>query len=160
LGAICQAAAEGHGIGQETGAMTTRHVFRVVSLVVAAFGTVLLVQTGRLALALGAVVRADTASASPTVAFWYQLSFMRLFGVALLALATLCLWAASQLSENQQRSLGQILGGVFGFLVLMAVAQQVAIWGAMTGWAVAGTFGVVAAMFGLSTLARVSRPAA
>jgi hypothetical protein len=140
--------------------MTTRHVFRAVSLIVAAFGTVLLVQTGRLALALGAVAGTDTAGASPTVAFWYQLSFMRLFGVTLLGLATLCLWAASQLSEGQQRSLGQILGGVFWFLALMAVAQQVAIWGALTGWAVAGTFGVVAAMLGLSTVARMSRPAA
>lgn len=140
--------------------MTTRHVFRAVSLIVAAFGTLLLVETGRLALALGAVAGTGTAGASPTGAFWYQLSFMRLFGVALLGLATLCLWAASQLSEGQQRSLGQILGGVFGFLALMAVAQQVAIWGALTGWAVAGTFGVVAAMFGLSTVARVSRPTA
>jgi hypothetical protein len=140
--------------------MTTRHVFRVVSLIVAAFGALLLVETGRLALALGAVAGTDTVGALPTAAFWYQLSFMRLFGVALLGLATLCLWAASHLSELQQRSLGQILGGVFGFLALMAVAQQVAIWGALTGWAVAGTFAVVAAMFELSTVARVSRHAA
>ena len=140
--------------------MTTRHVFRAVSLIVAAFGALLLVETGRLALALGAVAATDPVGASPTGAFWYQLSFMRLFGVALLGLATLSLWAASQLTEGQQRSLGRILGGVFGVLALMAVAQQVAIWGAMAGWAVAGTFGVVAAMFGLSTLARVPRPAA
>ncbi len=40
--------------------MTTRHVFWAVSLIVAAFGTVLLVETGRLALALGAVVGTGT----------------------------------------------------------------------------------------------------
>jgi hypothetical protein len=42
----------------------------------------------------------------------------------------------------------------------VAVAQQVAIWGAPAGWAVAGTFGVVAVVLGLSVGTRASGHAA
>ncbi len=98
--------------------MTPRHVFRAVSLVVALFGVALLMETGRLALALGAVAGTDTFVASTSaVGFWYQLSFMRLFGVALIRLAILSLWGASQLIAAQQRSLAQTLGGLFAALL-------------------------------------------
>jgi hypothetical protein len=139
--------------------MTLRHILRVVSLVVGAFGALLLVETGRVALALGAV-GSDDLSGSSASAFWYQLSFMRLFGVALLGLAVLSLWGASQLTATQQRSLGQTLGAVFAVLALMAVAQQVAIWGAVAGWEVAAVLGAVAVMYGLSALVHPSKRAA
>jgi membrane-anchored protein YejM (alkaline phosphatase superfamily) len=141
--------------------MTPRYILRVVSLIVATFGAVVLVETGRLALALGAVAGIDSSAGSSSAsAFWYQLSFMRLFGVALIGLAALSVWGASQLTTIQQRSLGRLLGAVFAVLALMAVGQQVAIWGAVAGWGVAGVLGLVAAMYGLSTLGRLSRPAA
>ena len=141
--------------------MTPRHVFRAVSLVVALFGVALLMETGRLALALGAVAGTDTFVASTSaVGFWYQLSFMRLFGVALIGLAILSLWGASQLIAAQQRSLAQTLGGLFAALAAMAVAQQVAIWGTTAGWGIAAVFGTVAAMYGLSTLGRLPGQAA
>jgi hypothetical protein len=140
--------------------MTTRQVWRAVSLILAAFGALLLVETGRMARALGAVPGPDPLDMSSRAGFWYQLSFMRLFGVAVLGLALLCAWAASQLNASQQRSLGRMLGGVFALLALVAVAQQVAIWGAPAGWAVAGTFGVVAVVLGLSVGTRASGHAA
>ena len=134
--------------------MTSRRVFRAVSLVVAAFGILVLVATGRLAVALGAV-----AGPEPGIAFWYQLSFMRMFAVALIGLASLGLWGAAQLTPIQQRSLGRVLGGVFAALALMAVAQSVAIWGGVTGWGVTAVLGLAAVMYGLSAAGRVGRPA-
>lgn len=136
--------------------MSARHIFPVVGLIVGAFGALLLVETGPIALALGAVAGTNPPSTS---AFWYQLSFMRLFAVSLLGLAVLSVWAGSQLSATQQRSLGQILGGVFAVLTLMAVSQQIAIWDAVAGWEVSAMLGVVAAMYGVSASRRVSHSA-
>ena len=138
--------------------MTTKQLLRAVSLILAAFAALLLVETGRLAIALGAVAGPATSAASDA-GFWYQLSFMRLFGVALLGLACLCLWAAARLSASQQRSLGQMLGGVFGLLALVAVAQQVAIWDSVAGWALAGALGLIAAMLGACSVTPASRHA-
>jgi hypothetical protein len=141
--------------------MTPRHIFRIVSVIVGTFGALLLVEPARLALALGAVAGVNTSAATaPEIAFWFQLSFMRLFGVALLGLAVLSVWAASQLTGAQQRSLGWVLGGVFAFLALMAVAQQVAIWGSVAGWALSGVLAIVAALYGLGTVGRPWRTAA
>ena len=140
--------------------MTPRYILRVVSLIVGSFGAVLLVATGRVALALGAVGGNDLHGGDSASAFWYQLSFMRLFGVALLGLAALSLWGASQLTARQHRSLSQTLGGLFAALALMAVAQQVAIWDAVAGWEVTAVLGVVAAMYGLSAVGRLSKHAA
>jgi hypothetical protein len=140
--------------------MTPRHIFRVLSLIVGAFGALLLIATGRVALALGAGGSPDPLGGGSASAFWYQLSFMRLFGVALLGLAALSFWGASQLTTTQQRSLGQTLCGIFALLTLMAVGQQVAVWGAVAGWEVAAVLGVVAAMYGLSGVGHLSKPAA
>jgi hypothetical protein len=137
--------------------MSPRHIFLVMGLIVGAFGALLLVQTGAIAVALGAV---GGTNAPSTSAFWYQLSFMRLFAVSLLGLAVLSVWAGSQLTAAQQRSLGQILGGVFAVLTLMAVSQQIAIWNAVAGWEVSAVLAVVAAMYGVSALGRLSTPAA
>jgi hypothetical protein len=79
--------------------------------------------------------------------------------VALIGLASLAFWGATQLTPIQQRSLGRVLGGVFAALALTAVAQAVAIWGGVTGWGVAAVLGLAAVMYGLSAAGGVERPA-
>jgi hypothetical protein len=136
--------------------MAPRQIFRVVSLIVGASGALMLIETGPVALAFGAD-GLDPIGAGPVSAFWYQLSFMRMFGAALLGLAALSLWAASHLTAAQQRSLGQTLGAVFAALAVMATVQQMAIWGAVAGWELTAVLGIVAAMYSLSALGRLSK---
>jgi hypothetical protein len=62
--------------------MTPRNVIRFVVAVVCAVGVVLLTSSGLVASALGARGGGAAAGASDpeSMAFWFQLAFMRLFG--------------------------------------------------------------------------------
>ena len=138
----------------------TKQSLGAVALILAAFAVLLLVETDRTALALGAVLDRSLTSTSAGMDFWYQLSFIRLFAVAVAGLAALCLWAVFQLTPGQQRSLGRVLGAVFALLATVTAMQQVAIWSASAGWAAAGMFGFVAAVLLLGTVVQAPRPAA
>jgi hypothetical protein len=89
---------------------------------------------------------------SVSMAFWFQLAFMRLFGTALIGLGAILLWCHSHLTESQHSSLVKVLGVVLGALALMAVGQQIAIWNSNAGWALAGTLLLMAAACAVSTV--------
>jgi hypothetical protein len=116
--------------------MVSKSLMKILAMAILVAGIVLLVATARIASALGAIGDGAQAGGSDpaSMAFWFQLSFVRLFATALLGLSAILLWSASQLSVLQQRSLALVLAGVMGGLALMAVAQQVAIWNSNAGW--------------------------
>ena len=119
----------------------------------------LLVGTGRIALALGAVNPgavpggADQAS----TAFWFQLTFMRLFAAALLGFGVLLMWLPARLTDVQAGSVAEALSFVCGVLALTALSQQIAIWNTTAGWALAGTLVLTTAILGIAA-ARGTRP--
>jgi uncharacterized membrane protein len=132
--------------------MGAKHLLGVASAAAAAIGTALLLATGAFAEALGAdggVVRGS--GSVPAVSFWFQLAFMRLFATALLGLSAILLWSRWNLAPEQQRSLVSLLGVVFALMALMAMLQQVAVWGTPAGWVLAGVLGTIAVACALSS---------
>jgi hypothetical protein len=116
-------------------------VVRVVGGALASVGLVLLVATGAVASALGAQGGAQAvagASDPSSLAFWFQLSFIRLFGTTLAGLGVILLWCGAHLGADQQRSLLKVMAGSLGAVAVMAVGQQVAIWSSTAGWVLAG----------------------
>lgn len=128
--------------------MTSRHVLQLAGGVALAFALYLLIDTGRVALALGAVIAgvASEPGQSPTHSFWFQLSFIRLFAASVLAFGCLLLWSVPQLTPPQQRSFARALAGTFALLALVALTQQVAIWTVPAGWAVSAVLTLVATL--------------
>lgn len=127
--------------------MTARNSIGFGGAVLCLVGAVLLVATGAVADSLGALRASLGAGASDpsSVAFWFQLSFMRLFAVAIIGLGAILLWCRTHLTDLQQRSLARVLTVALGALALMAVGQQIAIWNASTGWVLAATLMLAAA---------------
>jgi hypothetical protein len=114
----------------------------------------LLIATGSIASALGAL-REDVvtgASDPASMAFWFQLAFMRLFGTALIGLGVILLWCHSHLTDAQHSSLVKVLGVVLGALALMTIGQQIAIWNSNAGWVLGGTLLLTAAACVVSTV--------
>lgn len=134
--------------------MTPRNVIRFGGGALCVVGMVLLIATGSVASALGALGRDAVAGASdPTsMAFWFQLAFMRLFGTALIGLGAILLWCHSHLADAQHSSLVRVLSVVLGALALMTVGQQIAIWNSIAGWVLAGTFLLTATTCVVSTV--------
>ena len=125
--------------------MTGRNVIRLASAVLGLLGLVLLISTGWIAAALGAVgAGAPGAVDSASMAFWFQLAFMRLFGTAIIGLGAILWWCLSHLTSDQQSSLLKVLSVALAFLALVTVVQQVAIWDSAAGWALAGTLLILA----------------
>jgi hypothetical protein len=123
-------------------------VIRFVGAALIAVGVVLLVATGAVASMLGATGGSSAvpgASDPASMAFWFQLTFIRLFGTTLVGLGVILIWCHAHLSALQHRSLVQVLSGVLGAVALMAVGQQVGIWTSTAGWILAGSLLVVAA---------------
>ncbi len=136
--------------------MTSKHVLKLAGCVAAVLAVCLMVDTGRVALALGAVMATAGPDQAPPLSFWFQLSFIRMFAASVLALGLLLFWSGAQLTPPQQRS----LAGAFALLALVALTQQVAIWTAPTGWALAAVLAVVATLCVIGSTGRASRQAA
>ena len=116
-------------------------VIHVVGCVLLLSGLVLLGPAiGDLAVSLGigGPIPEGDASAPAALAFWRQLSFIRMFAVAAIGFSAICFWAGSQLTSTQQTSFLSLLVGVFAVMGAMAVAQQVQVWDRGTGWALVG----------------------
>ncbi len=81
--------------------------------------------------------------------YWYAASFARLFGAALFGFGLL-LWALRGLSidPGKQRGilLALVLANILGFIV--AITQQVSIWGTPAGWITSGVFLFLIAGYG------------
>jgi len=140
--------------------MTSKHVLTLAGCVAAVLAVYLLVDTGRVALALGAVMSTAGPDQAPPRSFWFQLSFIRMFAASALALGLLLFWSAAQLTPLQQRSFARVVAGTFGLLALVALTQQVAIWTAPTGWALAAVLAVVATLCVIGSTGRASAQAA
>ena len=92
-------------------------VIRVVGAALVVVGLILLGATGAVASALGAQGGAGAvpgASDPASLAFWFQLSFIRLFGTTLIGLGVVLWWCHSHLRPSEHRSLATLLAGVLG----------------------------------------------
>jgi hypothetical protein len=121
--------------------MTPRNIIRSGGAILAGIGTILLIATGPVASALGALGGGDAvagASDPVSLTFWFQLAFMRLFGAAVIGLGVVLFWCASHLTLAQHRSLARLLSVVLGGLSLLTLVQQIAIWNSGAGWVLTG----------------------
>ena len=134
--------------------MTTRRVLQFGGHGLIALGLLIAFRTGAVALALGAV--AGSGPAGPNnpswMAFWFQLTFMRLFSTAVIGLGVILLWCGSVLSPGQQASLVRIVGVILGAFALTAVGQQIAIWNTNAGWLLSAAFIAATATYLMSAL--------
>jgi hypothetical protein len=73
------------------------------------------------------------------LAFWFQLSFIRLFGTTLIGLGVILWWCHMHLAIEQQQSLLKVLAGALSAVAVVAVGQQMAIWTSTAGWILSGS---------------------
>ena len=141
--------------------MTPRLAIQFGSAGLASIGVALLVATASIATALGAVnLGAIPGGADPaSTAFWFQLTFMRLFGTALIGFGAFLLWLQARLTDAETTSLAQALSLVFGGLALVTLVQQIAIWNTNAGWAIAGVLVLATAVLAIGA-ARGTRESA
>ena len=123
--------------------MSKTIVIHAVGCVLLLGGVLLLVAptTSNVAVSLGVGGPTPEGDASDpaAVAFWAQLSFIRMFAVAALGFSAICFWAGSQLTPTQKTSFLILLVGVFTVIGAMVVVQQVAIWNrGAAGWSLVG----------------------
>ena len=139
--------------------MSPKRVMQFGGVVVTASALLLVVRTGHVAVSLGAVPGVGTTDVhnQSWIAFWFQLTFMRLFATALAGLGAIFLWSASHLSPEQLRSLLRIATLVLAALGLTALTQQFAIWNSGSGWLIAGLFVFLATICGMSAARPVFR---
>ncbi len=98
---------------------------------------------------------ADGAADPAAMAYWRATAFARLFGVSLLAFG-MVLWHVKPLvGAGAERRIGLTLAAGFGLMGLIALAQQIAIFGTPAGW------GITLAFLGLAAVVAVAafRPA-
>jgi len=129
--------------------MTPKSVIRFGGVALIVLAMAMLVRTGDIASSLGAIDGTDRA-------FWFQLTFMRLFATSLAGLGAILIWCSGQLSSSQQNSLTNLMGCVLGAIGLMAVVQQIALWNSSAGWVLAGSFLGAAAICALSSVRRIT----
>jgi hypothetical protein len=76
-----------------------------------------------------------------TALYWYCVSFARLLGAALFGFGLL-LWASRQvvvmMDSNQRRRLNQALVMAYLLSLMVALTQQISIWGTPLGWVTTG----------------------
>ncbi len=122
--------------------MSKTIVIHVVGCVLLLGGLVLLgPATGDVvvSLGIGGPIPEGDASAPAALAFWAQLSFIRMFAVTAIGFSAVCFWAGSQLTSTQHTSFLILLVGVFAVMGAMVVGQQVAIWNrGAAGWSLVG----------------------
>ena len=107
----------------------------------ALLGLFLVLQTG---VALGALgypaSPADGAADPAAMAYWRATAFARLFGVTLLAFG-MVLWHVKPLiGAGAERRIGLTLAAGFALVGLIALAQQIAVFGTPAGWGLSGAF--------------------
>ncbi len=132
-------------------------VIRVVGAALVVVGLVLLAATGAVASALGAQGGAGAvpgASDPASLAFWFQLSFIRLFGTTLIGLGVILLWCHMHLAIEQQQSLLKVLAGALSAVAVVAVGQQMAIWTSTAGWILSGSL----VLFAVTCLMTAMKP--
>ena len=142
--------------------MTPRRVLQIGGLGLIALGLLIVFRTGTVAFALGAIAgNGPAVPGNPTwMAFWFQLTFMRLFSIAIIGLGVILWWCGTVLSQSQGASLVRILSVILGAFALTAVAQQVAIWNTNAGWWLSAAFIAAAATCVMSALLNPTRQAA
>lgn len=124
--------------------MSKAAVIHLVGSVLLLGGVVLLVKTGDVAVALGAVrPMAEGGSSPAAMEFWRQLTFIRMFATVSIGFSAICFWGGSQLTPTLQTSFLVVLVGVFAVMSGTAFVQQIAIWGRGTGWALVGVLSVL-----------------
>jgi hypothetical protein len=126
--------------------MKASSALRLAGWALLVLGIALAVAPGEIAVALGTSgpMPANGASDPVAMVFWRQLTFIRMFSAAAVAVGAICLWARSALTSLQQTSFLKLLVGVFAWMFVTALSQQTAIWGARLGWVLVGVIGVVA----------------
>ncbi len=135
-------------------------VIRVVGAALVVVGLILLGATGAVASALGAQGGAGAvpgASDPASLAFWFQLSFIRLFGTTLIGLGVVLWWCHSHLRPSEHRSLATLLAGVLGAVTCVALASQIAIWTSNAGWILAGVLVLTTAACLMSAMRPMAR---
>ena len=85
------------------------------------------------------------ATDAASLAFWFQLSFIRFFGTTLIGLGVVLMWCHAHLQTSEYRSLARLLIGVLGALTFVALASQIAIWTSNATWILAGILILTAA---------------
>jgi hypothetical protein len=113
----------------------------VSAVVLALFGLVLVLRTGDALTAFGhsaaPIAGADDAAA---LDYWRTAAFARLFGMTLLAFGML-LWHLKPLvSPGAERRIGLTLAAGLGLVGLLALGQQIAVFGTPAGWVVPVAF--------------------
>jgi hypothetical protein len=77
--------------------------------------------------------------------YWYAVSFARLYGAALFGFGFL-IWAVSSLTDSLAPGAGARRSVVIAMLlangmgVIVALTQQVSVWGVLAGWITAGMY--------------------
>lgn len=77
--------------------------------------------------------------------YWYSVSFARLYGAALFGFGFL-IWAASSIVDGLAQAPGarrSVLGALLiahGMGMVVALSQQITIWGALAGWITVGMY--------------------
>ena len=117
--------------------MRVPSLMSVTAVVLAVLGVVLVVRTGD---ALGALGHPGAPGAgagdAAALGYWHSAALARLFGITLVAFAML-LWHVKPLvGAAAERRIGFTLAAGLALVGLLALAQQIAIFGTPAGWVV------------------------
>jgi hypothetical protein len=115
--------------------MRVRSLLSLSAVLLALVGLLLVLQTGVALRTLANLPPPTVDPADPAwLAYWRTAAFARLFGVSLLAFG-MVLWHMKPLvGDGAERRIGLTLGAGLGLAALIALAQQVAIFGTPAGW--------------------------
>ncbi len=128
--------------------MRVRTLLSISAVLLALVGLFLVLQTGVAMRMIADIPAPATAAADPAwKPYWQTAAFARLFGIALLAFG-MVLWHVKPLvGDGAERRIGLTLGAGFALAGLVALAQQVAIFGTPAGWLLSlGFLGLAALM--------------
>jgi hypothetical protein len=91
--------------------------------------------------------------------YWYSVSFARLYGAALFGFGFL-IWAVSSLADSTapessaRRSVLVAMVLANGIGIVVAITQQVSIWGTAAGWVMAGMYAILLAGYIIALVKR------
>lgn len=133
--------------------MRVRSLLSVSAVFLALLGLFLLLQTGMALSALANAPSPAVDAADPAwTTYWRTAAFARLFGISLVAFG-MALWHLKPLvGAGAERRIGLTLGAGFGLTGLIALVQQVAIFGTSAGWLLALAFLGFAAVMAVAAI--------